>query len=166
MERIRALVRRFSIVERADLSCCGMTVAQAATLDVLSRESKLRLGELGRRLGISNSTLTRNIERLQQRRLVETSPDPADGRASIVELSPEGRVAAAEVARIEDGFARAVVADLDGDSTAEIVRLLDRLLVAIRRASDDCCPGAFDHLMPDSLWGRKESENHERHQAT
>ena len=30
---IRGLVRRFSISERADVSCCGMTVAQAATLD-------------------------------------------------------------------------------------------------------------------------------------
>jgi len=33
LENIRALVRRFSLAERADMSCCGMTVAQAATLE-------------------------------------------------------------------------------------------------------------------------------------
>lgn len=153
MERIRALVRRFSVVERADLSCCGMTVAQAATLDALGRERSLRLGELGRRLGIRNSTLTRNLERLRQRGLVETSPDPADRRASIAVLSPTGRTAAAEVARIEDEFARSIVADLGVVDATEIIDLMDRLLRAIRSSSDKCCPGAFDHLMPPSLWG-------------
>ena len=29
---VRALVRRFSVSERADVECCGLTVAQAATL--------------------------------------------------------------------------------------------------------------------------------------
>ena len=79
IERITALVRRFSIVERADLSCCGVTVAQAATLDALRRENGLRRGQLSRRLGITNSTLTRNLQRLQQRGLVVTSPDPQIG---------------------------------------------------------------------------------------
>ena len=49
-DAIRALVRRFSLAERADIACCGMTVAQAATLEALAGGG-LRLGELGRRLG-------------------------------------------------------------------------------------------------------------------
>ena len=159
MERIRALVRRFSIVERADLSCCGMTVAQAATLDVLNRENGLRLGELGRRLGVSNSTLTRNLDRLRRRGLVSTSPDPADRRAFIVSLTPAGRRSAAEVARIEEGFARAIAADLGAPCTTEIIDLMDQLLAAIRSASDECCPGAFDHLMPQTLWGEGKKES-------
>ena len=32
---IATLVRRFSLSERADVSCCGVTVAQAATLEAL-----------------------------------------------------------------------------------------------------------------------------------
>ena len=35
MRAVRGLVRRFSISERADVACCGMTVAQAATLETL-----------------------------------------------------------------------------------------------------------------------------------
>ena len=56
---IRALVRRFQLAERADVSCCGLTVAQAATLDALADGDELRLGDLGRRLGIAPSTLSR-----------------------------------------------------------------------------------------------------------
>jgi len=160
MERIRALVRRFSIAERADVACCGMTVAQAATLEALGREDGLRLGELGRRLGITNSTLTRNLERLRQRGLVETSPDPVDRRASLVSLSPAGRNAVAELARIEHEFAQTIVAMLGAARLGEIVGLMDQLLEAVRGASDGCCPGAFDHLMAPPLWGPGKAGEH------
>jgi len=80
LEGIRALVRRFSVAERADISCCGMTVAQAATLEALE-DSSLRLSELGQRLGITPSTLTRNLARLEERGLVIRETDPVDGRA-------------------------------------------------------------------------------------
>src|SRR3972149_1461000 len=73
-----ALLRRFSISERADVQCCGMTVAQAATLQALGREGALRLGRLGKLLGIAPSTLTRNLTRLEQAALVRRTPDRYD----------------------------------------------------------------------------------------
>ena len=76
-------------------------------------------------------------------------------------LSPAGRDSAEELARIEDDFARSIATDLGADCTTEIVALLDRLLAAIRDASDRCCPGAFDHLMPPKLWGEGRTEDHE-----
>ncbi len=75
---IRALVRRFSISERADVTCCGMTVAQAAALEALRAEGPQRLGALGRRLGISPSTASRNLGLLEDRGLIERVPDPED----------------------------------------------------------------------------------------
>ena len=70
LRSVRALVRRFAVSERADVACCGMTVAQAATLETLLAEPRLRLGDLGRRLGISASTLSRNLARLEETGLV------------------------------------------------------------------------------------------------
>ena len=97
---IRALVRRFSISERADVSCCGMTVAQAATLEALRVEGPMRAGDMGRRLGVSPSTLTRNLARLEERGWVRREADPADGRAQRVVLTREGRRAARWVSEI------------------------------------------------------------------
>ena len=147
MQRIRVLVRRFSLAERADIACCGLTVAQAATLEALEREGDVRLGTLARRLGIDNSTLTRNIRRLKDLALVETDLDPADRRATVVRLTDDGHDAAARVSRIEAEFARSIVEDLGAAGTATTVEALDRLLCAVRSASESCCPGAFDHLM-------------------
>jgi DNA-binding MarR family transcriptional regulator/SAM-dependent methyltransferase len=145
---IRAMVRRFSLAERADVSCCGMTVAQAATLQALRAED-LRLGELARRLGIAASTLTRNLARLEERGLVRRVGDPEDRRASRVGLTEAGRRAAGEVERQEESFARAVLGELPPGSVEPTLAAFSGLLAAIRRATEACCPGAYDHLCPD-----------------
>jgi DNA-binding MarR family transcriptional regulator len=142
-------VRRFSISERADVACCGMTVAQAATLDALLREGSMRLGALGARLGISPSTLTRNLVRLEKRGLVTRTTDRRDGRAAGAALSPAGRRAAARVARQEEAFARLVLERIDPERRRDTLDRLGDLLRAVRLASETSCPGAFDHLMPE-----------------
>jgi DNA-binding MarR family transcriptional regulator len=144
---IRALVRRFAVSERADVSCCGMTVAQAATLETLSTEGTMRLSDLGVRLGIAPSTLTRNLVRLERRGLVRRSPDAGDGRAFRVALTPAGTRAASEVLRQDEAFAASVLDRIPAASRKTALRALDELLLAVRDATESCCPGAFDHLM-------------------
>lgn len=148
-EGIRVMVRRFSLAERADISCCGMTVAQAATLEALT-DGGLRLSELGKRLGIAPSTLTRNLVRLEERGLIHKEPDPSDGRAQRVALTPAGTEAADEVQIQEHIFARSVLDRLPHESAAEALTTLEDLLTAVRSATEACCPGAYDHLMTSS----------------
>lgn len=144
---VRALVRRFSVSERADVTCCGVTVAQAAALEALAAEGPVRLGDLGRRLGIAPSTLTRNLARLESAGLVARGPDEQDARSTRVGLTARGRKAARAVAVQEEGFARQVLARIPADRRALVVESLGDLLGAVRTATEGCCPGAFDHLM-------------------
>ena len=143
---IATLVRRFSLSERADVSCCGVTVAQAATLEALAREP-LRLGPLARRLGISPSTLTRNLERLEKDGLIAREPDPQDARASRVRRTSAGERAARRVADQELAFATEVLGRLGTERSVAVMRALGDLLAAVREATEECCPGAFDHLL-------------------
>ena len=160
LESIRVLVRRFSLAERADISCCGMTVAQAATLEAL-KDSSLRLKELGHRLGITPSTLTRNLARLEERELVVRETDPVDGRAQRVILSPTGRAAADGVRRQEEAFAGSVLNHLPTESVTDTLTALDQLLTAIRAATENCCPGAYDHLMTEIISSPTHGAKHE-----
>ena len=148
-EVIHALVRRFSLAERADVACCGMTVAQAATLEALA-DGGLRLGELGQRLGIAPSTLSRNLDRLVERGMVERGPDPDDRRALRAELTDTGRRAAASVREQEIEFSRTILDKLHGATAPATVSTLEELLTAIRSATQTCCHGAFDHLSSPS----------------
>jgi DNA-binding MarR family transcriptional regulator len=147
VEGIQLLVRRFAIAERADVNCCGLTVAQSATLEVLRAEGPLRLAALGRRLGITPSTLTRNLARLLEARLVTRDSDPDDSRAATVALTAAGRRAAEEVERREQAFARSILDRLPADRQDAVLESLSELLLAVREATEGCCPGAFDHLM-------------------
>ena len=148
---VAALVRRFSLSERADVSCCGLTVAQAATLEAL-RDGAVRLGPLARRLGITASTLTRNLARLESDALVARDADPEDARASRVRLTPAGERAAARVEQQELAFAEGILARLGPARRTDVMQALAELLGAVRDATEECCPGAFDHLMEGVAW--------------
>jgi len=144
---IRGLVRRFGVSERADVSCCGVTVAQAAALEALSGHGPMRLKELGQRLGIAPSTLTRNLDRLIEGGLVTRQSDSQDARAARVRLTAAGRRAALGVADREEDFARQVLERIPEGRRAVVVESLGEVLAAVRGATEACCPGAFDHLM-------------------
>ena len=147
LQGLRGLVRRFSVAERADVACCGVTVAQAATLETLLWEGPLRLGSLGRRLGVTPSTLSRNVERLEAAGLVRRAADPADARSSRASLTPKGRAAARELERQEVAFARQVLERLPEERRDAVSSAFRDLLVAVREATEACCPGAYEHLM-------------------
>jgi len=144
---IRGLVRRFGVSERADVSCCGVTVAQAAALEALFGHGPTRLSELGRRLGIAPSTLTRNLDRLVEAGLVVRQTDARDARAARVRLTAAGRRAALGVADREEDFARQVLERIPEGRRAAVVESLGDLLAAVRGATEACCPGAYDHLL-------------------
>jgi DNA-binding MarR family transcriptional regulator len=144
---VRGLVRRFSVAERADVACCGVTVAQAATLETLLSEGAMRLGPLGRRLGVTPSTLSRNVERLEAAGLVRRQSDPEDGRAAQVSLTARGRAAAGELERQEEAFARQILQRLPAERREAVSAAFGELLVAVREATEACCPGAYEHLM-------------------
>jgi DNA-binding MarR family transcriptional regulator len=107
----------------------------------------MRLGELGTRLGIAPSTLTRNLLRLEERGFVKRAPERADGRAFRAALTRAGERAAAGVMRQDLAFAAGVIARLPAGSRAAALDMFEGLLVAVRGATESCCPGAFDHLM-------------------
>jgi DNA-binding MarR family transcriptional regulator len=158
----RAVVRRFSVSERADVSCCGMTIAQAATLETLRSEGSMRLGSLCTRLGITPSTLTRNLARLEERGLITRVSDPEDSRASFATLTDAGRKAATRLERQEEEFAQAILERLPARERRPALASLERLLVAVREATESCCPGAFDHLIQALP---KKGSDHERRSA-
>jgi DNA-binding MarR family transcriptional regulator len=93
-------------------------------LDRLGPQSAARLAE---EVGIDRSGASRYADRLETAGLVERSPDPCDGRATLLSLTPEGRAA---VTVLRDALTRhlaGLIADWpDGQAQALIdgMRLL------------------------------------------
>ena len=86
--------------------------------DVLYTLSKcpepIRLGELNRHVLLSQPALSRLVDRLAGRGLIDRRPDPADGRGVLLSLSAAGRAVQRRIGRLHArGVARAMTAGLD-----------------------------------------------------
>ena len=107
----------------AALRPLGLTPAQAEVLTVLARAGRpLTLREVGALLVCEPGSPSRLVAALAEAGLVTRQPHPADGRASALELTAQGRRAAEQVRAVEERFhgeLRARVAS-DGDIEATI----------------------------------------------
>jgi len=70
--------------------------SQAAILHTLSCRGAMRLGDLAESMRLDASTVSRHVHQLGENGLVRRDPDPADGRASIVDVTDDGRTALAK----------------------------------------------------------------------
>ncbi len=94
------------------------TEASMREYDVLYTLSKcdapIRLSELNRYVLLSQPALSRLVDRLAERGLIDRQPDPADGRCVLLSLSAAGRAVQRRIGRRHArGVARAMTARLD-----------------------------------------------------
>lgn len=83
----RALARRFDDALRP----FGLTNGQFSLLMSLNRPEPPPMGPVASLLAMDRTTLTAALKPLERRRLVQITPDPADRRSRILNLTPEGR---------------------------------------------------------------------------
>ena len=67
-----------------------LTPSQTSVLARVEESGPLRMGALAKAEGTSPATVCRLIDSLAEDGLIERVPDPLDGRASLVQASPEG----------------------------------------------------------------------------
>ncbi len=108
-----------------------VTVAQARLAQRIA-EDGTRLTELADRAGVTKQTASLLVAALEREGLVERVPDPADGRARLIQLSSRGREAAQR--------AMEVVIRVEGEWTAhlgpELTERLREALVRLREVTD------------------------------
>src|ERR1700685_1359075 len=89
---IDALVRT-SFVTMAVLNKVGaehdLSLTQLRVLAIL-RDRRVKMSELADYLGLDKSTISGLVDRAEKRGLLQRAPNPADGRAVDVFLSPAG----------------------------------------------------------------------------
>ena len=109
--------------------------------DVLYTLSKgldpLRLGDLNRHVLLSQPALSRLVDRLAERGLVERCADPADGRGVRLSLTDAGRVVQRRIGRQHArGVARAMTAGLTAAELAQLETICRKLAAAPMAATD------------------------------
>ncbi len=109
-----------------------ITPSQSSALARIEQSGPVRLGTLAELEGTTAATMSRVIDSLADRHLIERVPDPRDGRASVVGLSPQGGALLHEIRARYTEVLRGALAEL----THEEQRVLRRAVPVLERLSD------------------------------
>ena len=130
------LVRRLRLLERSELSCCGIPMSQAMVLQTLQANPEgQRMSEIAEALGVAQSTATRLVEPLARQERVERRPAPDDGRAVIICLTNKGRHAAAELSKLTQRWSEGILQRIPSEEHAAVIQALETVIEAV----NDCC---------------------------
>jgi MarR family transcriptional regulator, transcriptional regulator for hemolysin len=106
----------------------GLAVAQVPVFGAIKSLGPLSQKELARLLHVEQPTMAQLLTRMEREGLIERTPDPKDGRSSLINLTPHA-LKKAKPAR--DVLSEGSHVALKGFSPSEI-RALNRLLLRVR----------------------------------
>ena len=135
---LRAATSQLMRAMRATLPTSGASMAQLSVLGQLYRHGDLAPTDLARLEGVRLQTLTRLLATLEEQGWARRQADPADGRRSVLQLTPRGaRLLGDHVHRREASLERAITETL---SASERRTLLDACALLSRLAAELATP--------------------------
>jgi DNA-binding MarR family transcriptional regulator len=106
----------------------GITLPRFDLMAQLERHPDgLRMGELSKRMMVTGGNVTGIADQLERERLIVRVPDPQDGRAFMVKLTPRGRKTFAEMAAVHEGWVADLFRDIPSADKAAMIALLDTM---------------------------------------
>jgi DNA-binding MarR family transcriptional regulator len=90
LARLSVLIESFQQMVLAPFELSSGDYGVLAALRRAGRPYELSPSKLNSRLDRSSGGMTKNLKRLEERGLVRRSPDPSDGRGSLVSLTKQG----------------------------------------------------------------------------
>jgi DNA-binding MarR family transcriptional regulator len=101
--------------------------SQVAALATIERHGPLPPSELAERERIKRPSATRILARLGEAGLVERIPDPADGRAAIVNVSSDGRALLRRLRQRKTAHLATRIRELPADDVRTLARATEVL---------------------------------------
>jgi MarR family transcriptional regulator, organic hydroperoxide resistance regulator len=123
-EQFMRLVHRQRLLLQRVLGGHDLHPAQAMCLRVLAHRPGIPQRDLGEALLLSPPTVTRMLQRMERRGLVERAADERDQRVAVVRLTADGRDLEAHVDRAMGEYLERSVARLPESDRRELARLL------------------------------------------
>jgi DNA-binding MarR family transcriptional regulator len=106
-----------------------------ALLVPLERDGDQRCSALAAQVGVDVSVASRQLAVLERARYVTRHPDPRDGRASLLSITPTGSAALAAARALRSDWALTALAGWDDADAHLLGDLLDRLVADLAAAA-------------------------------
>jgi DNA-binding MarR family transcriptional regulator len=140
--RIAAFVRAFGL-HQPDRTPCGRPVpaSEAHAVGELDRDGPLTQSDLASRLRLEKSTVSRLVAQLTGRGWVRRAERDGDGRLVWLELTPEGRRAAGELAVARAARFADLLRNIPAEQRPAVIDALTTLVEAATGQSVPTTPG-------------------------
>jgi DNA-binding MarR family transcriptional regulator len=133
-QQVTVLLRR---VQRIHLSTTSGEVnlerSAYGIMCKLADEGPQRLGALASTFGLDPSTITRQVQALEEIGLAHRTTDPSDRRASILDLTPAGQQVLRETRAHRRARLRQALADWSEQDLADFARLMAQFNLSLDR---------------------------------
>ena len=137
---LREVARMYTRAQRVVADCCRTTSTQCHLLTELGRAGPLPLSELGTRVMLEKSWVSRAVDAMVGRGLVTKEANPADARSWLVTLTAEGERTVKALDRTLDEHAGQLLGSLSERERAAVESSLLLLLKALREdTAATCC---------------------------
>ncbi len=121
------LYRRAQRKVEQDVVAEGLSVGVRAVLSMLHGHGPMTVPQMGRAQALSRQFVQRMVNEAAARDLVETTPNPAHKRSSLIRLTPAGRTVI-DAALDRERATLSQIGDLTEAEVAACLRVLGRLL--------------------------------------
>jgi DNA-binding MarR family transcriptional regulator len=125
-------------VRRRLRAAYGITLPRFDVMAVLyGAQEGLSMGELSRRLMVSNGNVTGIVERLEGEGLVHRRQRPEDRRSHMVRLTDAGREAFDAMAAEHENWIASMLSELSEEETEQLYHLLDKAKRSILNSDEE-----------------------------
>ena len=128
---VRRAGRQLSQMYDQCLRPAGIRATQYSMLRCVVEHPDPFISDIGRSLGMDQTTVTRNIKKLEKSGLVETKLHPGDPRKIQVSLSSNGKAKLTECHSLWEKAQRRVLSSMGKDNLVSLFELLGKLAQAV-----------------------------------
>lgn len=129
---VRKLGRQLSQIYDHFLRPAGIRSTQYGLLKCVETLYEPFISDIGRALSMDQTTVTRNVEKLERQGLVETKTHPSDSRKKMVALTPSGTAKLLEAHPLWQNAQDHVRSHIGEDNRSDLLRLLQEASTAIK----------------------------------
>jgi DNA-binding MarR family transcriptional regulator len=133
------LVHYYAICDRFITQQLDVTASQGYILLAVPEMDTINMNDLSLKMRVANSTMTRMVDQLVQKGLVNRSADPQDRRIVLVSLTDHGKEVRSKLKNTLQDFFRQVLCDLPSNQLVGILESLETLNQTITKMLRSCC---------------------------
>lgn len=121
---LRQINQRFFELVSRELSEVGITAPQLLVLRCFKNGNRLRMSDVSKQVGLSNSTVCGIVDRLEERGYVRRSRDEADRRVVWVQPGPKAAELKEHAPILQDEHSEFFLAGMTEEDTARLIHTL------------------------------------------